>query len=420
MNKLDRRHFLTTAAAGLASIGATKGRGLALQSEDDPLGVRTDFPITNNLRFLATSWVGPMPQVVRDVGVEYVDEKLHWADTRLRLEKKEMTRIAFANLFGAKPEEVALLFATGDAENIVTRGLDLKAGDNVVVDDLHFTASFVLYRQLEKDLGIELRIVPQTNGRTRLEDFDAVIDDKTRLVSVAWVSNRNGYRHDLTALADLAHAKNALLFTDAVQAIGTFPANLQALGVDFLVAGSYKWLFANFGVAPFFIREEHLESIPPDRYGHGQVVETLTSDGWSSSHRVGRTRELGYRYMPTAEKYEHASLAFNPVAQLNAALGYLSGVGLARIAEHTQGLAHEFWEGANKLGFEMFTPRENASPIVSIIHGRDPDQLKQLLEEESIVVTFREADHTLLRVSVSLFNNRSDIQQLLKVLERVA
>ena len=68
----------------------------------------------------------------------------------------------------------------------------------------------------------------------------------------------------------------------------------------------------------------------------------------------------------------------------------------------------------------MFTPRENASPIVSIIHGRDPDQLKQLLEEESIVVTFREANHTLLRVAVSLFNNRSDIQQLLKVLERVA
>ena len=166
MNKLDRRHFLTTTAAGLASIGATKGRSLALQSEDDPLGVRTDFPITNNLRFLATSWIGPMPQVVRDVGVEYVDEKLHWADTRLRLEKKEMTRIAFANLFGAKSEEVALLFATGDAENIVTRGLNLKAGENVVVDDLHFTASFVLYRQLEQDLGIELRIVPQTNGRT--------------------------------------------------------------------------------------------------------------------------------------------------------------------------------------------------------------------------------------------------------------
>ena len=97
MNKLDRRHFLTTTAAGLASIGATKGRDLALQSEDDPLGVRTDFPITNNLRFLATSWIGPMPQVVRDVGVEYVDEKLHWADTRFRLEKKEMTRVAFAS-----------------------------------------------------------------------------------------------------------------------------------------------------------------------------------------------------------------------------------------------------------------------------------------------------------------------------------
>ena len=250
MSVLDRRSFLTTTAAGLASLKTV--RGMTQPSDEDPFGVRADFPITQNLRFLATSWIGPMPRVVRDVAVDYVDEKMQWADTRLRLEKKEMARTAFAELFGAKPQEVALLFSTGDAENIVTRGLDLKPGDNVVIDDLHFTSSFVLYRQLEEDTGIELRIIPQKEGRSRLEDFDARIDERTRLVSVAWVSNRNGYRHDLGGLAEIAHAKGALVFTDAVQAIGTFPTNLTEVGVDFLAAGAYKWLFANFGVAPFW------------------------------------------------------------------------------------------------------------------------------------------------------------------------
>ena len=418
MSLLDRRSFLTTTAAGLAALPSA--RGMTLPAEEDPLGVRADFPITQNLTFLATSWIGPMPRVVRDVAVEYVDEKMYWADSRLRLEKKEMTRTAFAELFGAKPEEVALLSGTGDAENIVTRGLDLKAGDNVVIDDLHFTSSIVLYRHLEKDKGVELRVVPEKNGRSPLEEFEARIDEKTRLVSVAWVSNRNGYRHDLRALTELAHANGALVFTDAVQAIGTFPANLNELGVDFLVAGAYKWLFANFGVAPFFIREEHLDRISPDRYGHGSVAETLTGDGWSGSHRVGLPRELGFRHKTSVTKYEHSSLAFSPVAQLNASLGYLKNVGLSKIEKHAVGLAHEFREGAAKLGYESWTPEGNQSPIVSIIHGRDPDHLKRLLKEESIVITFKGTNQPVLRVAVSLFNNRADIQRILKVLETVA
>ena len=413
MSLQDRRTFLVKTAAGLSAIPTA--RAIALNSEADPLGVRADFPITRNLSFLATSWIGPMPQVVRDVAVDYVDEKLHWADTRLRLEKKEMTRVAFAELFGAKPQEVALLSSTGDAENIVTRGLELEAGDNVVIDDLHFTSSFVLYRQLERDTGIELRIVPEKNGAVALEDFEARVDEKTRLVSVAWVSNRNGYRHDLRALCELAHANGALVFADAVQAIGTFPTALDELGVDFLVAGAYKWLFANFGVAPFFIREEHLDRIPPDRYGHSQIAQTITSEA-----QAGRARELRFRYVSTAEKYEHASLAFGAVAQLGAALSYLDQVGLSRIEQHSVKLAHEFREGAFKLGYESWTPEGNPSPIVSIVHGQDPEHLKRLLKDDSIVVSFRETNHSVLRLAVSLFNNRTDIQRILKVLEKVA
>ena len=84
------------------------------------------------------------------------------------------------------------------------------------------------------------------------------------------------------------------------------------------------------------------------------------------------------------------------------------------------GLAHEFREGAAKLGYEVWTPEDNQSPIVSIIHGRDPDHLQRLLKEESIVVTFKGTNRPVLRVAVSLFNNRADIQRILKVLEKVA
>ena len=402
MSLPDRRSFLRTTAAGLAALPTVRGMAAAAPAED-PLGVRADFPVARNLTFLNTAWIGPMSTVVKDIAVNYAEEKLLWADSRRLLEKKEMARVSFAELFGAKPEEIALLYSTSDGENVITHGLDLQAGDNVVVDELHFSTTFVLYRQLEKEKGIELRIVPQKEGRTRVEDFEAHIDERTRLVSVAWVSNRNGYRQDLRALAELAHAKGTLLYADAVQALGHFPTNITEQGVDFLTTGAFKWLFANFGVAPLFIREEHLDRIRPDRYGHSQVEESLP--------------DYHFRLRTTAQKYEYASLAYGSVAQLDAALGYLKKVGLSRIEEHTAALARQLRDGLTRLGLEIWTPKGNRSSIMSFVHGQDPESLKRLLKEESIVVTFREKNASVMRVSLSMFNNSGDIQRLLDVLE---
>jgi len=403
MSSMDRRGFLEATGTGLLSLPAA--RAGAAENAEDPLGVRADFPITRNMTFLNSAYIGPVSTVVSDAAVDYAREKLLWADSRGGLENKEKARARCAELFGAKPEEVALLYSTSDGENIVTRGLDFQAGHNVVVDELHFTTSFVLYRQLEEERGIELRIVPERGGRTRIEDFEARVDGRTRLLSVAWVSNRNGFRHDLRALAELAHAKGAFLYADAVQALGTFPTSLREEGVDFLTTGAYKWLFASFGVAPLFIREEHLERIPPDRYGHAQVAEDLPE------HR--------FRLRTTAQKYEYASLAFSSVAQLDAALGYLKKVGLSRIEAHAAGLSRELREGIAKLGFEIRTPEGNRSPIMSFVHGQDPERLKRLLKEEAVEVTLRGENDSEMRASISMFNNRADVLRLLNLLENI-
>ena len=425
MSLLDRRDFLTTTAVGLASLPATRCK--TQLTGEDPLMVRAEFPIISNETFLNTAWIGPIPQVARDAAVKYVDEALMWADGHSQLMQKDMTRNAFAELFGAKPEEVALLFTTADGEAVVTHGLDLKAGDNIVVDALHYVGTFLLYKQLQEEKGIELRIVPETAGRVRLKDFDARIDARTRLVSIAWVSNRNGFRHDLRALTELAHSKGTLVYADAVQALGTFQTNLSELGVDFLCSAAHKWLFSGFGVAPFFIREEHLDHIRPDRYGHGQIAETLTHAGLNPTSEVsghvggqGRFPETDFHLRTTAVKYEYSCLAYTNVAQLAATLGLFKKVGLARIAEHITPLAQELRDGIADLGFDTWTPKNNGSPIVSFVHGQDIAHLKRLLKEEAITVSFQEKNDTLMRVSVSMFNNRADVQRLLTLLERIA
>ncbi|HSF18814.1 MAG TPA: aminotransferase class V-fold PLP-dependent enzyme [Vicinamibacteria bacterium] len=404
MSSLDRRTFLKTTAASLAVVPAA--RGLLPSSDDDPLGVRADFPVTETHTYLNTASVGPLPKQVRDAGVAYLDENMREPFAARRADTRDEARTRFAALFGAKPEEVAMLYSTSDGENIVANALDLRSGDNVVIDELHFTTTFVLYRALEKQKGIELRIVAQKNGRADIEDFDARIDGRTKLVSVAWVSNRNGYLENVRGLAELAHAKGTLLFADGVQALGHFPTSLREEGVDFVSCNSYKWLFSSFGAAPFFVREEHLDRVRPDRYGHGTAAEDLP--------------HYQFEMHETARKYEYASAAFGTVYQLNAALEYLRSVGLDRIRNHTVALAQELRQGLVGLGFDTWTPAKNDSPIVSFAHGRDPREVRALLDEEGIVVTFREDGESVIRVGVALFNNRADVQKLLKTLARVA
>lgn len=318
-----------------------------------------------------------------------------------RREAEQSARAKFARLFGAGESEIALLFSTSDAENIITSAMEWRAGDNVVVDELHFTTTFVLYRELEKRHGIELRIVPATDGRAPVDDFAARTDDRTRMISVAWVSNRNGYRHPLPELAEVAHSHGAYLYADAIQAFGTSATNLHDEGVDFACGNGYKWLFADYGVAPFYVRAEHLEWLRPDRYGHTQVARSL------ADHR--------FTLIETAEKYEHANLAYGPVTALDAALSLLEKVGLERIEEHTQSLAAELGQGVADLGIELFTPPDNPSSIVSFYHGLDVDALATKLRDEGVPVTFQEAG-ALVRSAVAMFNNRADVERLLGVL----
>jgi len=404
MTSLDRRSFLKTTAAGLAVLPAASGT--ALSADDDPLGVRADFPVAQNRTYLNTASVGPFPNVVRDAGIAWAEEQANDPLYARMGEKREHARERFGELFGAKPDEIAILYSTSDAENIVASGLDLRPGDNVVIDELHFTTTFVLYRQLEKEKGIELRIVPEKDGRTHIEDFEARVDNRTRLVSVAWVSNRNGYRQDVRALAEIAHRKGAYLYADGIQAFGQRPTNLTEIGVDFAGANSYKWLLSSWGAAPFYVREEHLGWLKADRYGHGQMAESLP--------------DYRFKLFDSARKYEYGGAIYATVYQLKAALGYLKKVGLDRIEKHTVALANEFRDGVANLGFDTWTPPNNPSPIVSFAHGRDTKGLAKLFDKEGIVITFREEGGSVVRVSHSLFNNRSDIQHLLKVLGTIA
>ena len=113
----------------------------------------------------------------------------------------------FASLINANPDEIAFVLSTTDSENLVVAGLGLvERGGNVVIDDLHFAASRYLYTALEAAGHVELRVVPHRDWKIDIGDMERAIDRDTRLVSMALVSNINGYMHDARAVSEIAHA----------------------------------------------------------------------------------------------------------------------------------------------------------------------------------------------------------------------
>ena len=398
-----RRHFLESAsAAGLiAPLGIGAKRPNRIQSADDPLAVRRDFPVVEEGIYLNSPYITPSPQPVIDAGHAFWQAK---AEGPISLGDMlgETTRVRrqFARLVGGTEAEVGILDATSAGENLVAASLDLGRGDNVVIDDLHYETTYALYRELEEARGIELRIVRSEDGAATAEEFAALVDDATRLVSVAWVSHQNGYAHDLRSLADLAHAHGAYLYADAIQGIGMLPLDVRDTGIDFFTSGTYKWLLGGFGVAPFFVRAELIDTIRPDRAGSLNIARELP--------------DFHFELHDDARKYLYATPAFGAVYQLGAALDYLLDVGIGNIERHTVALAQRLHEGLTAQGHRLLTPPGNGSAIVVFEHDQDPELVRRSLDATGVQATLREGG-TQIRVGAALFNNNPEIDRFLEI-----
>ena len=407
---LDRRAFVTTAASLTAAALANPTTAipmpsLAPQRADDPLGVRGDFPIVANRVFLNSAYIAPIPKQVVAAGHAFLQEKsTNSFQLGALLRKCDELRAQFARLINASAaDEIGLLFSTGEGENVVAAGLDLKVGDNVVIDDLHYDTEFVLYRTLEQTKGVELRIAKHRNGVVDASDFEPLVDARTRIVSVAWVSHRNGWRHDMRAIADVAHAKGALFYTDAIQAVGMFPVDVRAAGVDCLCTGSYKWLLAGWGVAPFYVRAGIGDRLRLDRFGE--------------MHAGPELPDHSYEIDPSAKRFDYSSRAFGDVYALSAGLAYLEKVGVARIEAHTvDTLARRLQEGLARQGHRLFTPPGNRSSIVTFYTTKPEADVRSAFQAAKVEVTVRTA---MVRVSAALFNNADDVDRCLDVTKRL-
>lgn len=387
-------------------------------SVPDFAAVRADFPRAARNPYLIAAETHPFSvHTLRAIENYSQFRALGAGEDRIyftREMQSELKRM-FADLINGKPEEIAFTMSTTHGENIVAAGMDFaKRGGNVVIDDLHFPASTYLYAALEKLGHIELRIVRHKDWKIRLADMEKAIDRNTRLVSMAFVSNINGYMHDAKAISDLAHAHGALVYGDIIQAVGNTPLDVQALGIDCCASSTYKWLMGDFGIGFLYVRKDlQGTAIKQTRYGL-RALKGL------------RGRDFTLR--DDASIYEGTTSMPNlPGMCAYEGLRYITKLGVDNIRAYAKPLTGRLQKEMPDLGYIPITPLDSPSPIVSFLTP-DPETTRAKLDKafgERVISHSRwqktndkgETETVNgIRIAVSVYNNDEDIDLFLNAL----
>jgi selenocysteine lyase/cysteine desulfurase len=402
---VDRRQFLLSAAALAASARPAFAHDGVADGSIFPASVRADFPIASTQTYLNSAAIHPMSVPCSKALTDHIAFRLKGggegrADFGEELQKDLKRR--FGQLIGAKPTEIAFIQNTSDGENIVVMGMDLpRRAGNVVLDELHFETSLYMYKSLEAK-GLQLRVVKHRDWAIDIHDMERAIDRNTRLVSMALVSNVNGYLHDAKAISDLAHANGAYVFADMVQAAGAVPVDVRAMGIDFASTATYKWLMGERGFGFLYVREDLQDTVvPTTRYGHRQIA---------NFDRVGITWEP----LPGAARYETGTFPNALALCSHTSLQYIERLGLQNIRAHARQLTDRLQKELPAMGYASLTPKGNETPIVAFALN-DVAATQKKLADARISATIIGTEKRM-RLAVSVFNTQEDIDRLLSVL----
>ena len=403
---LGRREFLAGASAlAVSARSALAAVQPARPGAIFPASVRADFPSASLDTYMNAAAMHPLGTFAARAIEQGIAYRLHGAGpgrVDFGADKQQDLKKRYGQLIGATANEIAYTASTSDGENIVVMGMDLaKRGGNIVIDELHFTTSLYMYKELEKK-GVELRIVKHRNWAIDVKDMDRAIDKNTRLVSLALVSNVNGFMHDAKAVSALAHARGAYVFADIIQAVGSVPVDVKALGIDFASAGTYKWLMGERGIGFLYVREDLQGTVlPTTRYGHRQVANFNRAD-------------LSWEPLPGAAKYETGGIGVLLAACVSEGINYVQALGLDKIRAHARQLTDRLQTELPPLGYKPLTPRGTETPILAF-ELKDAAATAKALHDGKVAGTVI-ANENRLRLSVSVFNTHDDIDRVVEVL----
>jgi cysteine desulfurase/selenocysteine lyase len=403
--------------------------------------IRKDFPILERtlagglpLVYLDSANTSQKPQVVIDTMVDHLER--HNANVARAMhqlgaessEAFEAARDKVASFIGAPSrDEVVFTKNASEALNLVAntltwaRGpLEVGEGDEVVISEMEHHSNIVPWQLLTQRTGATLRWFGLTDdGHLDLSEIDSLITERTKVVSLTWVSNMLGTINPVAELARRAHEVGALVVLDASQAAPQLPIDLAAMPVeerpDVLVFTGHK-VVGPTGIGVLWGRRELLEALPPF-LGGGEMIETV---------RMERSTYAGIPH-----KFEAGTPPIVEAVGLGAAVDYLAAIGMDNVHRHEQAITGYALDGlAGVPGLRVVGPTDptrRGGAVAFELEGVHPHDVAQVLDSRGVAV--RAGHHcakpaharfgvqSTTRVSSYLYTTPGEIDALVEALE---
>jgi cysteine desulfurase / selenocysteine lyase len=336
-------------------------------------------------------------------------------------EAYENARIEVATFLGVAPMEIVFTGGCTAAINLVaySYGSLLKPGDRVLLSELEHHSNIVPWQLLRSRTGIDLDMIPVTvEGRIDLEALPRLMTPKTKLISLAHVSNVTGALLDIRAVVATAKTVGAKVMLDGAQRAPHGPLDLPGLGIDFYVFAGHKAYGPN-GVGVLWARPELLEAMPPF-HGGGSMI--------------GRVTLAETTFAPPPRRFEAGTPPIGQAIGLGAACKWMRGLDWSAAHAHEMALVQRLMDGLQKIdGTQILGPASLQSryPVVSfMLDGVHPHDVAQTLDSFGVAV--RAGHHCCqplmdrfdidgtTRVSMAPYNDNTDIDALLTGVQHAA
>jgi len=385
--------------------------------------VRVDFPLlARGLIYFDNAATSLTPRQVVDAMVRYLLEcraNVGRGSYRLALEATsayEEVRKKVARFIGARATEVAFVKNATEAINLVAMGLRWCRGENIVTTALEHHSNVLPWIRTARLYSLEVRFArPRRDGTLAVEEFERLVDDNTRIIAVAHVSNVLGTISPIKEIAKIAKSRGALLLIDAAQSAPHMPINVKELGCDFLAFSAHK-MCGPPGVGVLYVEDS--VQLDPLVVGGGVVADASLHD---------------YKLLEKPHAFEAGTPPIGDVIGLGAAVDYLSRLGLENIMKHELELAKKLRELLIEVpDVKVLGPEEPQTGIVSF-SVRDVKAEDVALALGNLNICVRAGFHCaiplvrdvlgeklgVVRASLYLYNTEEEVEKFVDSLREV-
>ncbi|QDV52412.1 aminotransferase class V-fold PLP-dependent enzyme [Gimesia fumaroli] len=360
-----------------------------------------DFPSLSERVYLNTAAEGIPPLAVGEAFQQYFQDKLLGMDGRTLHEAQwDAAKALVGQMYGLSSDEVSICSCSSEAFNLAYQALQLKAGDEVIVSDLDFPASYTF--GLQPSCPATTKIWKARDWKLRLEDLQELLSDKTRVVSISLVSFFNGFKIPLKeVIQTIRQHSSALIALDVTQALGRIPLDLE--DIDLIISSTHKWILSSHGGG--------LVGVPSAKANEW----TVPAGGWFNlKDAFGDQRFDKAESLPGAASFTVGMPNYPAVYAIRAALDYITQTGVEQINQAASPLVEACLEGLKQTSVELISPKESEN-LAGIIAFRHPEaeRIYQHLHSKQIHPMYHAGR---IRVALHGYNTMENVETFLREL----